>query len=168
MMLGAATLRGQAGDSSYSLVVGRLTRHYVLHRPRASQSRGGALPLVVLLHGRGGSGLLMQRKTEFNAIADSVGALVAYPDGFRRRERLACQMPGRFAAVGVVSATFGEWLAGSCHPAVVVSLEYFNGTKDPLVPFDGGRMGDRGVAQGARATVARWVGWNRCTGAGES
>jgi len=161
----------------------------------------------------------MQRKTEFNAIADSVGALVAYPDGFRRSwndgrpgtpanmsnvddvafisamlddiarrapvdprrvyvaghsnggfmaERLACQMPGRFAAVGVVSATFGEWLAGSCHPAVVVSLEYFNGTKDPLVPFDGGRMGDRGVAQGARATVARWVGWNRCTGAGES
>ncbi|MCE9581440.1 MAG: hypothetical protein K8T20_02870 [Planctomycetes bacterium] len=41
----------------------------------------GPRPLVVVLHGGGGSGRQMERFLEFDALADKEGFLVAYPSG---------------------------------------------------------------------------------------
>ncbi|MEU6586545.1 PHB depolymerase family esterase [Nocardia sp. NPDC046763] len=42
------------------------------------------VPLLLALHGRGGSGQMMRQMTGFDAKADEWGFAVAYPDGYRR------------------------------------------------------------------------------------
>ena len=80
-------------------------------------------------------------------------------------ERLACEASSTFAAVGVVAATLSERLAATCKPQRAVPMVYFNGTEDPLVPYDGGDVGGgRGRALGAEASADRWRQWNGCTG----
>lgn len=202
----------QRTDSSHPLAVGGRDRTYTLHLPALRDGR--PLPLVVLLHGRLGTGAGMARLTSFDAIADSVGILVAYPDGWRRSwadgrmgtpadrqgvddvafvlamiddiartvpidrhriyvagisnggfmtERLACEAGDRFAGFGVDAATLSDSLAERCRPSPV-SMMFFNGTADPLVPWAGGELGSRGHALGVEATLMRWAAWDRCSG----
>lgn len=49
---------------------------------------------------------------------------------------VACNMPGRFAAIGVVAATLSS---GTCATPEGVSLLHIHGTADERVPFEGGR-----------------------------
>lgn len=212
-LLIAAPLAAQGTDSVYTLPSGGRDRSYLVHRPARDSDR--ARPLVILLHGRLGTGAGMARLTHFDVIADSVGIVVAYPDGWRRSwadgrmgtpadqhgvddvgfilamiddiagrtpidrhrvyvagisnggfmtERLACEAGGRFAGFGIDAATLGDSLAARCHPAPV-SLLFFNGTDDPLVPWAGGQLGSRGHALGVEETLARWASWDRCPGA---
>jgi len=83
VVLGVSALAGfgRSGDQTLRLEVGGRERTYLLHVPPAAR---GPRPLVVLLHGRLGDGAGEARLSDFDPIADSVGALVAYPDGFRR------------------------------------------------------------------------------------
>ncbi|HTY07499.1 MAG TPA: PHB depolymerase family esterase [Gemmatimonadales bacterium] len=71
----------RSDDQSRRVQVGGRDRTYVLHVPPDTR---GPRPLVVLLHGRLGDGAGEARLSNFDPIADSVGALVAYPDGYRR------------------------------------------------------------------------------------
>jgi polyhydroxybutyrate depolymerase len=81
-------------------------------------------------------------------------------------ERLACEASDLFAAVGVVAATLGENIAATCKPTHPIPIAYFNGTEDPLVPYNGGVLGaDRGRVLGAEESVQRWATLNGCTGA---
>ncbi|HTS87625.1 MAG TPA: PHB depolymerase family esterase [Gemmatimonadales bacterium] len=206
-------LPAQIPDEKVNVVVGGMPRTYLLHTPRMHAQ--GRIPLVILLHGRLGTGSGMARLTGFDSVSESHGLLVAYPDGYRRSwadgrggtpadkagvndvafigaiiddvarhypldrgrvyaagmsngafmaERLACEMSGRLAAVGVIAATLGDSLAAQCHPALPISIMFVNGTDDPLVPFLGGEMsGGRGSGLSVAATVARWVELNGCT-----
>ena len=52
--------------------------------------------------------------------------------------RLACDLADKIAAIASVAATMPEPLVPACHPARPVSVMYMHGTKDPLVPIDGG------------------------------
>ena len=52
--------------------------------------------------------------------------------------RLACELAGKIAAIASVAATMPEPLAPACKPSQPVSVMYMHGTKDPLVPIDGG------------------------------
>lgn len=79
-LAGAAGAAG-GGDAKVHLTVGGRTRSYLLHLPPGPRV---PRPLVVLLHGRSGNGAGEARLSSFDAIADSVGALVAYPDGYHR------------------------------------------------------------------------------------
>jgi polyhydroxybutyrate depolymerase len=62
-------------------------------------------------------------------------------------QRLACEMPNRIAAIGVVAASGGSAICNSCG-STAVPVIYFLGTDDPLVPRDGvatknlGKLGD--------------------------
>src|SRR6476661_4640660 len=67
------------GDHSRTLRVGGVERHYVVHIPRPA--RRGRLPLVVVLHGAGGSGRGVAAGTGFSAEADRRGFVAVYPDG---------------------------------------------------------------------------------------
>jgi polyhydroxybutyrate depolymerase len=60
-----------------------IARTAVLHRP--ATARPGPLPLVVALHGIGGTGEGMRRLATFDAVAEREGFAVAYPDAVDKR-----------------------------------------------------------------------------------
>src|SRR5690348_3683784 len=70
-----------AGTTEHSLTVDGRERHYRAYTP----SGGGAhKPVVVFLHGGGGTGALFERVTHMDAVADEGGFVVVYPDGSGR------------------------------------------------------------------------------------
>ncbi len=83
----AAPSRAQEGDKPGDYVrkmdFGGEARTYRLHIP-PSYDGSQAVPLVVGLHGGGGSGRQFERSSEFSAKADEAGFIVVYPDGTGR------------------------------------------------------------------------------------
>ena len=67
-------------DEVIALEHGGRTRRYVLHTPPRAE-KALQLPLMVVLHGGGGSGAQAAESTGFSALADRHGFVVAYPDG---------------------------------------------------------------------------------------
>lgn len=79
----AASAQRETGNRTIAVTVGGLRRSYRLHVP-AGRTPAAGRPLVVLLHGNGGTGDGMARLTHFDAVADSAGLIAAYPDGIDR------------------------------------------------------------------------------------
>jgi polyhydroxybutyrate depolymerase len=79
---GPSCASAQSQDPTYTIRIGGLVRSYVLHVPRGASKR--AAPVVMLLHGRLGTGAEMARMSGFDSVADAVGAVVVYPNGYRR------------------------------------------------------------------------------------
>jgi polyhydroxybutyrate depolymerase len=77
----APRAEAQGTDSTYSIERGKLRRTYLLHTPSSSTAHS---PLVILLHGRLGTGPGMARLTGFDRLGDRIGAVVAYPNGVSR------------------------------------------------------------------------------------
>jgi polyhydroxybutyrate depolymerase len=71
------------GDYLCALRAGERERLYLLHLPPAIRG-GGALPLVVMLHGRGRSSRQFSRQTQMSATADRAGFVAVYPQGTDR------------------------------------------------------------------------------------
>lgn len=71
------------GSRHAALRVGDVERTYLVHLP-PGHGPHRRWPLVVALHGRGGSGVQMEAFSGFSALADREGVVVAYPDGIRR------------------------------------------------------------------------------------
>lgn len=67
-------------DQEGSLLVDGLDRTYLLHVP-PSYDGAVPVPLVIALHGGGGSGQKMASLTDFNTLSDTEGFIVVYPDG---------------------------------------------------------------------------------------
>jgi polyhydroxybutyrate depolymerase len=67
-------------DHSNSLTVDGLTRTYILHVP-PSYDKTYPTPLVLALHGGGGSPEKMRTLTDFNTVSDREGFMVVYPAG---------------------------------------------------------------------------------------
>jgi polyhydroxybutyrate depolymerase len=72
-------------DSTYSITAGGLKRTYLLHIPRTIDP-GRSMPLLIALHGGGGTGQNMVKLTMggFNELSDKNGFVVVYPDGIDR------------------------------------------------------------------------------------
>ena len=66
----------------FTLKTGGYTRAYRVYSPQ-NTDKAGKYPLLVILHGGGGTGKGMPRLTRggFEKLADKNGALLAYPDG---------------------------------------------------------------------------------------
>jgi polyhydroxybutyrate depolymerase len=75
----AVTASGRDRDGS--ITVDGTMRTYHLHLP---PQQTNALPLLVVLHGSGGTGLGSIALTHMNDLADTAGVLVAYADGLSR------------------------------------------------------------------------------------
>ena len=54
--------------------------------------------------------------------------------------RLACELAEQIVAFAPVTASMPVDIADECNPAAPVSLAIFNGTADPLVPYEGGQV----------------------------
>src|SRR3954447_16034671 len=65
------------GDHRVHLTHGGLDRSYLLHLPPVS----GPLPLVMMLHGAGGSADFAAAETGWSDLADRAGFAVVYPEG---------------------------------------------------------------------------------------
>jgi polyhydroxybutyrate depolymerase len=85
----------------------------------------------------------------------SNGAMFAY--------RLACDLPGTFAAVAPVAGALPAELAPGCAHGAPVSVIAFQGTADPLMPYLGGGAGQRRVLSAERS-VGFWGTQAGCTG----
>ena len=70
----------RAVEERRTLVVEGRRRVYWLHQP-VGMDRRGPWPLVVMLHGHGGTARRLQRVSGMNAQADAAGFAVAYPEG---------------------------------------------------------------------------------------
>jgi polyhydroxybutyrate depolymerase len=69
-----------AGTFPRTLTVDGRQRTYRVHVPASVAGRTG-LPVVVVLHGGGGSGEIIERQTHLSAVADRAGFVAVYPDG---------------------------------------------------------------------------------------
>lgn len=76
--LAGAPASANPGDPPGALTFGGLQRTYVLHVPPGLDHPAG---LVINLHGAGQSGAEQAAVTNYNAVADRYGFVVAYPDG---------------------------------------------------------------------------------------
>lgn len=76
---GARASAFPGGDAAGALMVGGLNRTYLVHAPAGLDRPNG---LVLNLHGAGMTGGAQAAATNFNAVADQHGFVVAYPDGF--------------------------------------------------------------------------------------
>lgn len=74
--------------------------------------------------------------------------------------RLACDLSGKIAAVGIVTAGMPVKLENNCKPEEKVSVLIMNGTKDPLCPFEGGAVGrkkGRGEIMSTQDSFLFWL-----------
>lgn len=79
---------GAPGDYERTITVGGRVRSYLLHVP-PSPNRGRPMPVVIVLHGGGGSAETIARTSGFNDKADEERFVVIYPNGTGRlRDRL--------------------------------------------------------------------------------
>ncbi len=71
------------GDFSASIKVDDLTRTFLYHIPKNRQKPS---PLIIALHGGGGSGkdMIKLTKGEFNTLSEKYGFIVAYPDAVEK------------------------------------------------------------------------------------
>ena len=68
------------GDSTQTVMVGALTRNYILHVPSAYQGTA-AVPLIVDFHPFGGTATAEAAASPFKAVTDPEGVITAYPQG---------------------------------------------------------------------------------------
>src|SRR5258705_922693 len=88
----------------------------------------------------------------------SNGAMFSY--------RLACDLPGMFAAVAPVAGAMPADLAPTCTHAQPMSVLAFQGTADPLMPYFGGGVARRrGRVLSAERSIAFWATMSGCNAA---
>jgi polyhydroxybutyrate depolymerase len=189
------------------LGAGGRTRDFLVYVP--GKLGTGLHPLILLLHGRLGTGSGMVRLADFRAIADREGLILVYPDGVDRSwndgrvsspaykkgiddvdflnrtiaymlqhypvdstriyatgmsnggfmsSRLGDELTHRLAAIAVVAASVDEDEKPTTTPLPVL---YIQGTKDPLVPFNGGDIRG-GTILSHQKTLERWVAIDGC------
>ncbi len=87
-----------------------------------------------------------------------------FSNGAFMTERLACDLSGKIAAFGIVSASLRSTQAAACFPAEQRGKVYFLGTADLIVPYDGffGQF-DNGL-RSAADTIDFWAGQQQCNG----
>ncbi len=228
VLLGLATLSGCAAGAASpaetatgSIRWGGLERSYRIHVP-SSHGKTGRSPLVIALHGGGGTGERMERLTlgGLNRLADRDGFVVVYPDGIEKHwndgrekvryrahrekiddvgfisalidalggrwnidrtrvyvtgisngammsNRLACELAGKIAAIAPVAGNMPLDLAPRCTPARPVPVLMISGTKDRMMPWEGGeaRFGrlEFGRVLSVMETIGFWAAHNGCT-----
>lgn len=103
----------------------------------------------------------------------SNGAMMTY--------KLACDAPGLVRAIAPVAGNLPEAQMARCAPSQATPVMMFSGTDDPLMPFDGGVIGEdsnalvRSIANSgndqiasAPETAAFWARVNGCDGVSET
>ncbi len=102
-------------------------------------------------------------------IADPKRIYVTGPsNGGMMTLRLVCEAADIFAAAAPIIANLPVDLARNCRPARPIPILIINGTADPLIPYQGGAVGYRGLGRviSTDETVASLRRINGCSDAG--
>jgi len=87
-------------------------------------------------------------------------------NGGMMTQRLACEIPQKFAAFGSIISSMPNEVFNSCNPQEPISMLLMNGTDDSFVPYEGGNLGpltDGGSVIGTDATILFWQENNNCS-----
>jgi len=80
--------------------------------------------------------------------------------------RLGCSLPDKIRGIAPVTAQIPSAIEALCRSESGVSLAVFNGTEDPLVPYNGGQITvfrqQRGEVLSTDETIRIWQNKNRC------
>lgn len=112
----------------------------------------------------------------FRAVLDAVGERFpidprrVFATGISRGGQasyfLACKLPGRIRAIAAFAMPLPDFLEDDCSSGPPVGVAIVNGTADPQVPYDGGRIEvlghDRGAVLSTDATAALFRRRNGC------
>lgn len=90
--------------------------------------------------------------------------LAGHSNGGFMAQRLAVELPGRFAALGVVAAALSHVQAARLRAEAALPVLLMHGTADPVIPY-GGTARSEGGTLSAEETARRWA---RCNGCGEA
>lgn len=87
-----------------------------------------------------------------------------FSNGGFMTQRLACEIPDQFAAIGALGCSMDTNLIQRCQPDRAVPMAYFSGTADPEVPYEGGAMRNPAVTPivPVDTAVHFWVNANNC------
>ncbi|WP_028081742.1 alpha/beta hydrolase family esterase [Solimonas soli] len=85
-------------------------------------------------------------------------------DGAFMAERLGCELSDRIAAIALVAGTISKGLSLACAPATPRPVILVNGSADPIVPFNGGRVG----VLSAPDAFSFWLSRHNCTASATS
>ena len=90
--------------------------------------------------------------------------ICGFSNGGFMTQRLACESPERFAAIGGLGCSMDTNLIQTCNPDREVPMAYFSGTADPEVPYQGGAMNNPAVTPivAVDTAVQYWVNNNQC------
>ncbi len=192
-----------------------IKRSFVIHVPEKTVESG--LPLVIVLHGHGGTGKQIMKSTGFNDISDREKFIAVYPDGIKKnwndgREKkddtkyddvgfisalidtisgefkidtarifvtgmsnggfmsiyLAFKLNYRILGVAPICANIPERISPFYEFSKPLSVMLINGTDDPLVRYEGGKVGfgilkNRGYALSTDESVNIFVRENKCS-----
>lgn len=85
--------------------------------------------------------------------------VAGYSEGAMLAHRLACELSDRLAGAASVAATMVQRVADRCRPQRAIPFVFFQGTADPLFPWEGG-----GGWLSVPATIGKWTALDGCTG----
>ena len=102
--------------------------------------------------------VLLDKLQEAYAIEASRIYATGFSNGGFLAQRLACEMPDRFAAVATVGAVLSRGVITECLPETPTAIMMINGIDDHGVPWDGDQEYTSVVD-----TVAHWIQVNACS-----
>jgi len=90
--------------------------------------------------------------------------ICGFSNGGFMTQRIACETPELFAAIGGLGCSMDTNLIQTCNPNQAVPMTYFSGTADPEVPYNGGAMNNPAVTPivAVDTAVQFWVKNNNC------
>lgn len=90
--------------------------------------------------------------------------ICGFSNGGFMLQRLACELPDKFAAMASLGSSMDIVLYQNCNPSKPIPMAFFNGTADPAVPYEGGSMQNPQVTPvvSVEAMVQFWVTHNNC------
>ena len=81
--------------------------------------------------------------------------------------RLACEIPGKIKGFAMVASSLPLDQIVECTPDTTVSFLMINGTRDPILPYEGGQMTieeqELGSMLAAEEAINYWLEENECT-----
>ncbi len=90
--------------------------------------------------------------------------VLGFSNGSMMTQRIGCELADKLTGIVTISGELPTVEGPTCAPKKPISVIAFHGTKDPVVPYEGGEV--KGAAGGsvlsAQASIARWAELDKC------